>query len=204
MSSPLSQLTPITPALRRDLRLQRRKLNSFLQQQAAQHCRNQLQRFSRFLHAQHVGVYLDAFGEISTRLIIESCFQRGKKVYLPKICQMNQHLVWVRITASQYRRAQFLPHRLGMLEPLNGRGINIKHLDLLIMPLLACDRTGLRLGMGGGFYDRTLSNHPQKPYRLGLAHEFQYLDTRFQAQAWDQALDALLTPQQLRRFARSH
>lgn len=204
MPLPLSLPTPITPSLRRELRLQRRQLTAYLQKQAAQQCLNRLRRFCHFQHAQHVGLYLDAFGEVSTRLIIESCFQLGKNVYLPKICQMNQHLVWVRITAAQYRRAQFVEHRFGMFEPLNDRGINVKHLDLLIMPLLGCDSTGLRLGMGGGFYDRTLSNHPQKPYRLGLAHEFQYRETRFQAQTWDQALDALLTPEQLRRFVRSH
>lgn len=204
MPLPLSLPPSITASLRRELRLQRRQLTPFLQKQAAQRCLNRLRRFCHFQHAQHVGVYLDAFGEVSTRLIIERCFKLGKNVYLPKICEMNQHLVWVRISASQYRRSQFLPHRLGMLQPLNCRGIAVKHLDLLIMPLLACDPTGLRLGMGGGFYDRTLAKASQHPYRLGLAHEFQYLNTALHAQVWDQSLDALLTPEQLRRFRRSH
>ncbi len=43
------------------------------------------------------------------------------------------------------------------------------------MPLLACDTHGTRIGMGGGYYDRTLASAPQHPYRLGIAHDFQLI-----------------------------
>ena len=75
-------------------------------------------------------------------------------------------------------------------------------LDLLVMPSLACDEFGTRIGMGGGFYDRTLANSPRKPYRLGLAHDFQFLNIQLERQTWDQPLDALLTPSKLHRFKR--
>ena len=61
---------------------------------------------------------------------------------------------------------------------------------------------GPRIGMGGGFYDRTLANAPKKPFRLGLAHHFQFIPTPFTRQPWDQALDALATPQMFLRFKR--
>ena len=91
---------------------------------------------------------------------------------------------------------------LGMQQAMQSRGHTVKHLDLLLMPLLACDHVGTRLGMGGGFYDKTLSRAPQKPYRLGLAHDFQLLEQTLTRQEWDQPLNALLTPQHFLKFQR--
>ena len=189
--------------LRRQLRLQRRQVNQFIQHQSQQQVCNQLRYTVQFKQAQNIGLYLDAFGEIHTQQLIELCWQRRKNVYLPKICPMNQQLRWVKLCPQQYRSRRFAKHGLGMREPMQNRGHSISHLDLLIMPLLACDVRGTRLGMGGGFYDRSLANNPQRPFRMGLAHEFQYLSQPLTRQPWDQALDALLSPKKLRYFKRS-
>ncbi len=129
-------------------------------------------------------------------------FKHGKQVYLPVVCNMSQKLVWVEISQHQYRSKRFANHILGMQEPRKSRGFHVAKLDLLVMPLLACDEFGTRIGMGGGFYDRTLANSPRKPYRLGLAHDFQFLNIQLERQTWDQPLDALLTPSKLHRFKR--
>jgi 5-formyltetrahydrofolate cyclo-ligase len=188
--------------LRRHLRQERRRISIFQQRQSQQHILTQICQLPAFKYSQHIGVYLAAFGEIYTNKIILECFKRGKRVYLPMICNMNQHLVWVRITQQQYLSRRFAMHRLGMQQAMQSRGISVKQLDLLVMPLLACDHLGTRLGMGGGFYDKTLARATQKPYRLGLAHDFQLLDTPLIRQAWDQPLDALLTPQHFVKFQR--
>lgn len=185
--------------LRRQLRYKRRHLDCFQQRQAAQAVLNRLRRHPKLRTAQKVGLYLDAFGEIATTGLIELCFQQHKEVYLPKICNMNQHLLWVKISRQQFYARRFSLHRLGMLEPQQ-RGIAVQYLDVLFMPLLACDRTGMRLGMGGGFYDRTLCKSDHRPYRLGLAHDFQRLDFILPHQAWDQPLHALCTPQHYQYF----
>ena len=188
--------------LRRQLRQQRRGVDLFQHQQAQQKILSQLYRLANFRHAQHIGVYLAAFGEIYTHQIILECFRRKKDVYLPMICNMNQHLVWVKITQSQYLNRRFAMHHLGMQQAMQSRAHAITRLDLVLTPLLACDHLGTRLGMGGGFYDRTLARAAKKPYRLGLAHDFQLLQTPLPRQAWDQPLDALLTPQHLLKFKR--
>ena len=180
--------------LRTQLRQQRRNLSYFEQQQAQQQLLAQLRRFSPFQVANKVGIYLHAFGEIQTTKIIQLCFQQQKQVYLPMICNMNQKLVWVKINANQYWNKRFAQHPLGMKEPMATRGQTTTSLDLLMIPLLACDHRGTRIGMGGGFYDRTLATAPQHPYRLGLAHDFQYFSSTLQRQTWDQPLDGLLTP----------
>jgi 5-formyltetrahydrofolate cyclo-ligase len=76
------------------------------------------------------------------------------------ICNMNQRLVWVKVSRNQFQNKRFSHHPLGMQEPMATRGQHVSHLDLLLMPLLACDPYGTRIGMGGGFYDKTLASAP--------------------------------------------
>jgi len=54
--------------------------------------------------------------------------------------------------------------------------------------------------MGGGFYDKTLASAPHKPYRLGIAHDFQLIQQPLHREVWDQPLDALLTPAKYLHF----
>ncbi|MGE8559610.1 MAG: 5-formyltetrahydrofolate cyclo-ligase [Acinetobacter sp.] len=180
--------------LRKQLRHQRRAISDFQQKQAQQKVLQQLIRLKSFQHAKKIGVYLHAFGEINTNQIIEYCFKQHKQVYLPMICNMNQQLHWVKITQQQYRNNRFSHHPFGMKEPMAGRGFHVAKLDFLIMPLLACDSYGTRIGMGGGFYDKTLASAGHRPFRLGIAHDFQLVQQCLHREPWDQPLDALLTP----------
>lgn len=190
-------------SLRKTLRQQRRRVSVFEHKKTEQRVLTQLGQSPIFKQAQHIGVYLHAFGEVHTHRIIMHSFALGKKVYLPMICNMNQTLHWVRITQQQYLNKRFSQHPLGMKEPMQSRGKDAKQLDLLIMPLLACDAWGTRIGMGGGYYDRTLATAAIKPIRMGLAHDFQYLETRLDRQLWDQPLDGLITPSKSYRFKRN-
>ena len=180
--------------LRKDLRLQRRQVNRFVHIQSEYKIMSHLFDFPEFKYAKKIGIYLHAFGEIQTQLIIHKCFELGKEVYLPMICNMNQKLVWVRISHQQYINKRFSQHSLGMKEPMKSRGLNVSKLDLLFMPLLACDDLGTRIGMGGGYYDRTLSDAVLKPIRIGLGHDFQLINQHLPKQKWDQSLDFLITP----------
>lgn len=188
--------------LRQSLRQQRRRISHFQQKQAEIKVLAKMIQLKKFQQAKKIGLYLHAFGEIQTDLIIKKCFALGKQVYLPMICNMNQKLVWLKISKHQYLNKRFSHHPLGMQEPIQNRGFNVQHLDFLIMPLLACDESGTRIGMGGGYYDRTLALSRQKPVRVGLAHDFQYLTTRLARQSWDQPLDLLITPSQRYHFRR--
>lgn len=187
-------------SLRKQLRLKRKQLSSYEQKKAEQHVLIQLRQSFQFKSSKKIGLYLHAFGEVHTKKMLELCFQLNKQVYLPMICNMNQNLVWVKISSKQYFNKRFSHHPLGMKEPMASRGRHVSHLDLLIMPLLACDHDGTRIGMGGGFYDRTLASAQHRPYRLGLAHSFQYVDVPLFRQKWDQPLHGLLTPRKIYYF----
>lgn len=188
--------------IRKNLRSKRRSLSPLEQKKAQLNVLHHLNSLAIFHSSKKIGLYLHAFGEVHTDLIIKLCFQKNKQVYLPMICSMNQRLVWVRISKNQYVKRRFSHHPLGMKEPMATRAKHVSSLDLLIMPLLACDQYGTRIGMGGGYYDRTLASAKHKPYRLGLAHQFQFIEHTLKRQSWDQPLDALLTPQRVYYFKR--
>ena len=188
--------------LRTLLKKKRRALNSTMQKKIEVQILHQMIQQPKFYHAKKIGIYLHAFGEVQTQKLIEYCFKQGKNVFLPMICNMSLKLVWIQITQHQYRSKRFAMHRLGMLEPMKSRGFHVSALDFLILPLLACDQLGTRMGMGAGFYDRTLATAPKRPYRVGIAHDFQLLSEPLQRNAWDQPLDMLITPSKVYRFSR--
>lgn len=188
------------PALRRQVRKQRRQL-SFHQQQFAEHAVIQrLLRLAEVQHAQKIGLYLSDFGEISTQKLIYALRKRQKQIYIPMICNMNQQLVWTELRLNHLRSQRLARHRLGMHQIMANRAKDISMLDVVIMPLVLFDGLGHRVGMGGGFYDRTLSKHPHRPIRLGLAHDFQQVGGILATQPWDQSLDFVCTPTTLFRF----
>lgn len=186
----MSQAADLVP-LRRTLQQQRRARSATQRRQVGHAVARRLRRQHAFRTAQKVGVYLNDFGEVPTQAVIELCFKHGKQVYLPQIREFDQRLVFVPISRHQYQNRRFARHRLGMLEPRQSRGQSVKKLQLLILPLLGFDQTGTRLGMGGGYYDRTLACCPAQPLRVGLAYDFQQVE-RLQRQIWDQPLDAAL------------
>lgn len=94
-------------------------------------------------------------------------------------------------------------NKFGILEPLCEQKHLLKprQIDLMLLPLVAFDGTGNRLGMGGGFYDRSLAHlrhrqHARKPYLIGLAHECQKTG-EISAESWDIPLDAIVTEEQV-------
>lgn len=188
--------------LRKTAKNTRRALSKYQQQHATQDVLKHIIKHPKFKAAQHIGVYLSAFGEIETHALIQLCFRHHKQVYLPQITSMNQTLTWVNISFQQYKNQRFYTHRLGMKEPKNHRGHHVKTLDVLFLPLVLADQYGTRIGMGGGYYDRTLSLAPKRPYRIGLAHDFQVSNTRLQRNPWDQSLDGLITPHKHYLFSR--
>ena len=101
----------------------------------------------------------------------------------------------------RYRPGEKLvANRFGIPEPPHRRGntLSAKQLDVIFLPLVGFDAAGNRLGMGGGFYDRTLSQLParNRPLLAGLAHDVQRVD-KLPVQRWDIPLDAVVTDRRI-------
>lgn len=186
------------PALRRKLRHARRQLTPAQQRLAARRLYRQLAQHPRFRRARHIALYLPNDGEIDPRLLLQAAQRRGKATYLPVLNPWPRtRMVFQRIEPGEQLRR----NRFGILEPVirTSRQRRVWALDLLLMPLVGFDGKGGRLGMGGGFYDRSLAyramrKKSHKPTLLGLAHECQRVD-RLPLESWDVALQATVTDQ---------
>ncbi len=180
-------------ALRNTMRKQRRTLTTQQQRQAAQAIVNHMRHLAWFKQAHHIGLYHAAFGEVPTHLIAQLCQKLGKKIYLPVIKRWAFGLKFVPVSVHVLT-LRLARHSLGMRQP-SGRAVSVRQLDIVFLPLVAVDIKGTRLGMGGGFYDKTLSKVPfKKPLRIGLAYDFQYVEY-LPRQPWDQPLHGCIFPQ---------
>ncbi|MGY2377173.1 5-formyltetrahydrofolate cyclo-ligase [Pseudomonas sp. SDO524_S393] len=187
------------PQLRRMLRKARRALTPSEQREAAHGLFRQLAQHPLFRRAKHISLYLPTDGEIDPRLLLRAAQRRGKLTYLPVLSAWPRtKMVFQRIRPGEKLR----PNRFRILEPR----VNLKRqrkvwaLDLVLLPLVGFDETGGRLGMGGGFYDRSLAylarrQNWRKPTLLGLAHECQKVERLIQA-SWDVPLAGTLTDKQ--------
>ena len=187
------------PQLRRMLRKARRALTPSEQRQAAHGLYRQLAQHPLFRRAKHISLYLPTDGEIDPRLLLRAAQRRGKATYLPVLSAWPRtKMVFQRVKPGE----TLLPNRFRILEPrVNARRQRkVWALDLVLLPLVGFDDTGGRLGMGGGFYDRSLAylarrKSWRKPALLGLAHECQKVDRLAQA-SWDVPLAGTVTDRQ--------
>ncbi|MCI3910661.1 5-formyltetrahydrofolate cyclo-ligase [Pseudomonas viridiflava] len=184
------------PQLRRQLRKARRSLTRSQQREAARGLYRQLAQHPLFRRARHVSMYLPMDGEIDPRLLLRAAQRRGKATYLPVLnAWPRTRMVFQRVRPGE----KFKPNRFRIPEPRINRAKQrrIWALDLVLMPLVGFDDEGGRLGMGGGFYDRSLAYRARrstwrKPVLLGLAHECQKVERLAQA-SWDVPLQGTVS-----------
>ena len=182
--------------LRRLLRQARCALDAQAQRRAAQGLYRQLAQHPRFRRAKHIALYLPNDGEIDPRPLLRAAQRRGKTTYLPVLSHWPRNrMVFQRVR----RHDKLTPNRFRIPEPRRNpaRQRKVWALDLVLLPLVGFDRYGGRIGMGGGFYDRSLAyrgmrKNWHKPTLLGLAHECQQVD-RLALASWDVPLEATVT-----------
>ena len=165
----------------------------------------QLRKSPTLRNARTIGLYWPMRGEISALSILRLPWAHRQQFFLPVLAGLH---------ADELRFAPFsagavlVKNRLGIPEP----EVAPRHwkaateLDLLLLPLVAFDGTGQRLGMGGGFYDRSLDvlrhrRRWRRPRLLGVAHAFQEV-RELPAEPWDVPLDGIATEREYRSFAR--
>ncbi|UTW44392.1 5-formyltetrahydrofolate cyclo-ligase [bacterium SCSIO 12696] len=180
--------------IRAEVRHRRRSLSAQQQRHAAEGLSRQIANLPEFRRARRIALYLGNDGEIDplpTLLLAEAA---GKRCYLPVLHPLKHN----RIHFVPYRSGDRLTvSHLGYPEPslTDGNITPTWALDMILMPLVAFDAYGNRIGMGGGFYDRTLAftkTSSRRPTLIGLAHSCQQLDN-ITANSWDIPLDAIAT-----------
>lgn len=182
-------------SLRNYTRLQRRALTSQEQMAAAMCVVNHVMKNERIQAASTLSLFLPFDGELNTYPLINALWHAGKQVYLPVLHPFTPgHLLFLHYTAE----TPLVVNRMQLYEPKLDITtlLPLVKLDILFTPLVAFDENGQRLGMGGGFYDRTLQHwHPQSGfYPIGLAHDCQRITEPLPVEEWDIALPEIITP----------
>lgn len=165
------------------------------QEIASQKVSERIIQLEEYRAAQHIALYQAVRGEINLTLLWHHATLEGKCCYFPVIDQ--KQLFFLPATpASPFKKNQF-----GIKEPdgLVQTAISLKRLDLVLMPLVAFDPLGTRIGMGAGFYDRTFA-HEKPDFLMGVAYEFQ-CHNFIEPDAWDIALNAVVTEKKVYRIS---
>jgi 5-formyltetrahydrofolate cyclo-ligase len=185
--------------LRAQMRAKRRGLSATEQRHAAQALARQVTTAPWFRRSCRIACYMPNDGEIDPTAVIEHIWAMKKHAYLPVLSHITSDRLWfAEITPVTALRL----NRYGISEPAVARHqlIRAQELDLVLLPLVAFDEHGHRLGMGGGFYDRSLAflrhrSHWRKPRLIGVAHDFQCLP-EVPADPWDISVSAVITDRQ--------
>ncbi|MDX1812838.1 MAG: 5-formyltetrahydrofolate cyclo-ligase, partial [Gammaproteobacteria bacterium] len=182
--------------IRKEIRARRQSLSETERRFAAAGVLQQLRKISCFRIANKVSVYLANDGELPLELVVDFLWTRNKRVFLPVLFGRKSRLMHFARFAKDSR---FKLNRFGILEPdlPIRRQLKPQNMDVILMPLVAFDRAGNRLGMGGGFYDKTfayLRNRRRwyKPHLIGIAYDLQEVNS-LPGDKWDVPPDYIVT-----------
>lgn len=176
------------------MRGRRRALPSGQRTRASQLLCSRLTSHPYYIQAGTVGIYFPNDGEINVTLLMQK--DCSKRFYLPVLPPRGKRRLWF---AHYEAGARLASDRFGIPEPITGGRVRAEDLDLLLVPLVAFDDKGGRIGMGGGFYDATLSfllRPRTRPIRvIGAAYQFQKIDD-IPKESWDIPLHGVISDQQ--------
>jgi 5-formyltetrahydrofolate cyclo-ligase len=147
-----------------------------------------------YQQAQKIAVYFAVNGEIGLMPVIDHALAQGKQIYLPNLDQKT-------LRFSPYDHAQKMRiNRYKLPEPdvTDDEMLAASELDLVLAPLVVFDADRNRIGMGGGFYDRSFAFRKEpgcrRPQLIGVAHELQKV-AQLVPEDWDVRLDMVVTDQ---------
>lgn len=187
-------------SIRKTIREKRRSLTDEQRLLAAEKFADHFSKSRLFINSNRIAFYLANDGELDPALLMGIAWSMGKSSYLPVL------------TANHDKSLLFAPfepddrlvyNRFGIGEPQVAARHRVKarQLDLIVMPLVAFDEKGNRIGMGGGYYDRTLAylnvrRTWYKPKLVGIGYEFQKLRS-IDSESWDVRLECIATEDRL-------
>ncbi len=155
--------------LRRQILAQRKNLDPALARKWSAWVQMHFLGAQCYLLARKIALYASFDKEVDTRLVFERARKEGKELYFPRITSPGQ-MVFKRVEKYE----EMIPNRWGILEPKDSAPqILLEGLDLIVVPGVAFDRRGYRLGFGGGYYDRILSRLDSHTITVGFAYGFQ-------------------------------
>jgi 5-formyltetrahydrofolate cyclo-ligase len=187
--------------LRSGLRARRRALSPKYRKLCAEQLTHNVDCWLHLRPSWRIALYAALPEELDTTPLIELARQRGCRIYLPRIDRhsLGRKMQFVEMSSRQRS------NRLGIFEPEGARIIGARWLDVVFLPLVGFDSRGVRLGTGGGFYDRAFAFRRWRtvwhtPRLIGLAYSFQQVE-HITSASHDVLMDAVVTEKGVVRCA---
>lgn len=192
---------PTRKSLRSSLRTQRRAVSPAERKTSSRLVARNVDSWLRLRPSWRIAVYAALPEELDANPLIEIARERGCRIYLPRIDRhtLGRKMRFVEMT-GRHRS-----NRLGISEPEGMESISARWLDVVFLPIVGFNSRGVRLGTGGGYYDRAFAFRRWRkvwhtPQLIGLAYAFQQVEA-ITAAAHDVLLDAVVTEKGVVRCA---
>ena len=187
---------PSADELRQENRKKRAALDATSLELAASALAARILQLDAYRRAQRIAAYFAVNGEIGLAPVIEQALADGKQVFLPNLEQKTlrfaPYFPGQKMRSNRFRLPEPDVEEEGMLAP--------GELDLVLAPLVVFDANRNRIGMGGGFYDRSFAFRRDPsitvPVLIGVAHEMQRVES-LQPEEWDVRLDLVVTDERI-------
>jgi len=192
MTNPLSNIRTRKQALRQRIIAARDELTPTLQARLSKEIVRQLCSLAAYGAARTVLGYLNFGSELRSELWVRQALTDGKQVLLPRVNKAGRHLELFGVKDLDNDVA---PGAYGIREPIPERCRHFDapgEIDLILLPGVAFDRTGGRLGYGGGFFDKLLAHLPRRPVLIAGAFALQVID-EIPQESTDRKVDWLVT-----------
>lgn len=154
-----------------------------------------------FKTAQTIMCYLSFGNEVNTNMIIDECLKEGKNILIPVILKKEDGTSYMEASQLIDLESDLAPGIMGILEPIASK-IRIRNpetIDLVIVPGLAFDKKGNRIGYGAGYYDYFLQRIRKDCNQIALAFSFQIIDN-IPTQKHDKKVRNIITERGLNQF----
>ncbi|MBD5299023.1 MAG: 5-formyltetrahydrofolate cyclo-ligase [Bacteroides sp.] len=168
--------------IRRKINSMRRMLTDLERRQAAEEVFSRLEETAAFLMADRILMYHSLPDELFTHAFLGKWGKR-KRFYLPRVNGVNLEIL-------PYDESRLELGSFHIEEPTGNDTVDPQDIELVVVPAVAYDRNGNRLGRGKGFYDRLLRN--TKATKIGVGYEFQLVD-EVPSEPHDVAVDIIIT-----------
>lgn len=156
--------------IRREVRQRIKDINESKRASAAKNIFLQIEQNAHFISANCIALFVSMRDEVTTEYALDSWLSMGKHIVIPRV--EGDIMRFYDYSPDTMQEGAF-----GIMEPTSNDEVAAENIDLIIVPARAFTLSGIRLGRGGGFYDKYMSQPEFRAYKIGIAYKCQIFDT---------------------------
>lgn len=157
---------------------------------------NKIKKIPVYQTSKTIMIYLSFENEVDSSELVRDCFENGKRVVVPYCIKEDKSIIPTEIKDLNIDLSEA---KMGYLQPKKDslNPVDISDIDLIILPGIAFDRKGYRVGFGAGYYDRFLGIVNFEIPTIGVAYDFQIVDSFIKMESYDIPVDYVMTEERI-------